>query len=334
MKTREKVLQALQDTEEYRSGEEISALCGVSRVAVWKQIQNLQAEGYEIESQHGKGYRLVKNTDRIQKEDMLQRFGGIYFGGPMEIRCFEEIDSTNLELKRQLLAGGKNGSVVTADHQTAGRGRLGRQWTEEKGSALTFSVLLEPGVPLEQTSRYSFVMAVSVAEGIADVTGMKALLKWPNDVLVEGKKVCGILLELVAEMAQVQYIIAGIGINVNQKPEDFSEEVREKAASLAMLKGEPFARADVLEGVLRRIEENVQLMQMVGFEPIRTKWDALSCVNGKEIQVVQYGRPVVQGLAEGIDENGALLVRTSDGMQTVVTGDVSLRDKDGGYNWN
>lgn len=252
----------------------------------------------------------------------------------MKIECFDEIDSTNLELKRRLVSGGEHGTIVTADHQTAGRGRLGRQWTEEKGRALTFSILLEPKVPLTETSRFSFVAAVSVAEGIRDVTGLPAMLKWPNDVLVNGKKVCGILLELVAEMAQVQFLIAGIGINVNQKPEDFPEEVREKATSLAICSGHNWARADILEGVLRQLEQNVQLIQQQGFEEIRRKWEALSCVTGQEIQVVQYGKPVLQGIAEGIDDNGSLLVRTAEGTCSVVTGDVSIRDKDGGYHWN
>ncbi len=330
MTTREKILAALTATTSFVSGEALSQQCGVSRTAVWKQIQKLQEAGYQIEGQRRLGYRLLNGADVLNQEEIGRALPDGFFGST-QIFCYEELDSTNLEARRLILQGHGQGTVIVAERQTAGRGRLGRPWESPSGTGIWFSVILEPGVSLQQTSSYSFVMAVAVAEGIRQATGLEAQVKWPNDVLLQGKKVCGILLELVAEMSQVHQLIAGIGINANQQLTDFPEEVRQKAISLAVAAGHPVQRTSVLCAVLQKIEENCVLLEQQGFDAIREKWLSLSCVIGKEVQIVRQGDAILTGTAVGLGSDGSLQVQTAQGIEQVVAGDVSLRAVDGSY---
>lgn len=330
MTTRETILAALRATSSYVSGEVLSQKCGISRAAVWKQIQKLQEAGYEIESQKGQGYRLINGADVLNREEIGRSLPEGWFV-PERVFCHDELDSTNLEARRLILQGCGQGTVIVAECQTAGRGRLGRHWESPKGTGIWFSVILEPGVSLQQTSQYSFVTAVAVAEAIRQTTVLQAEVKWPNDVLIGGRKVCGILLELVAEMAQVQQLIAGIGINANQQLEDFPPEVQARATSLAMEQGHPVRRTEILCAVLQKLQENCQLLEKDGFDAIRSKWTALSCVIGKEIQIVRQGNTLLTGKAIGLDADGALLVQTPQGVESVLAGDVSLRAADGSY---
>ena len=184
---------------------------------------------------------------------------------------------------------------------------------------------------MQRTSQYSFVIAVAVAQGIRAATGLPAQVKWPNDILIGGKKVCGILLELVVEMRQVHQLIIGIGINANQVQQDFPEEMQMKATSLAMEKGQSVRRTKVLCAVLQAIEENYDLLEEKGFDVIREKWMELSCVIGREVQVVHQDKSILNGIAVGLANDGALQVKTKQGMELVTVGDVSLRAADGSY---
>ncbi len=247
------------------------------------------------------------------------------------IKQYESIDSTSLEAKRLLQQNYGHGTVVAAETQTAGKGRLGRVWDSAKGAGIWFSVVLQPRLAMEQMSLYSFVAAVAVAEAIHDVTGLTAQVKWPNDVLVNGKKVCGILLEMVAERNQPVRIIIGIGINANQKQSDFPEEVREKAISLAMAAGHVIEREPVLDAVLHRLAYYSEQLEQNGFADIRNRWTELSCIGGKAVQILQHGNVMLYGTALGLADDGALLVQTEQGTERIITGDVSLRAADGGY---
>lgn len=331
MTTREKILTALTATSSFVSGEVLSQQCGISRTAIWKQIQKLQEEGYEIESQRRQGYRLISKADVFNIQEIRRGLPDNFLGGTGEILFYDQVDSTNLEARRMILKGYRQGTLIVADTQTAGRGRLGRHWDSQSGTGIWFSLIMEPGVSIQETSQYSFVMAVAVAEGIRQATGLKAELKWPNDVLVEGKKICGILLELVAELTQVHQLIAGIGINANQQLDDFPEEVQTKATSLAIALGHPIHRAEVLSIVLQRIQENCVLLEQKGFEAIRQKWTSLSCIIGKAVQIVRQGEVCMIGTAEALGADGALLVRTENGLEHIIAGDVSVRASDGSY---
>ena len=247
------------------------------------------------------------------------------------IKHYDSIDSTNLEARRLIGQNCGHGTVVTAESQTDGKGRLGRAWNSARGAGLWFSVVLEPRIPVHQVSLYSFAAAVSVAEGIQLSTGLSSQVKWPNDVLLKGRKVCGILLELVAERNQPVRVIIGIGINANQQMEDFPEDVQHKAVSLAMETGKSVDRQQVLDAVLERLAFYSAELEQNGFAAIRETWTALSCVSGKAVQIVQQGKPVLYGTALGLDDDGALLVQTEQGTERITAGDVSLRAADGGY---
>lgn len=248
-----------------------------------------------------------------------------------EIKQYDSIDSTSLEAKRLIGQGHGHGVVVSARTQTAGRGRLNRVWDSAADAGIWFSVILEPDVPMEQMSLYSFVAAVAVAEAVRETAGLAVQVKWPNDVLAGGRKLCGILLELVAERNQPLRIIMGIGINASQQLADFPEEVQQKATSLALETGKSIDRNLVLDAVLRWLDVYSRQLEQSGFEPVKKRWQELSCMSGKAIQIVRQGEALLYGTALGIADDGALLVQTEHGMERIIAGDVSLRAADGGY---
>lgn len=328
--SKEKILGALlrqmeSDPEGYLSGEALSAQCEVSRAAVWKQIKNLQQEGYEIASQHGMGYRLTGRADRFYAGQILQGLEPGFISKRQEILCYGSLDSTNIEAKRLALAGKGHGTVLLTEEQTAGKGRLGRPWVSLPGTGIWTSLILQPEMNIEQISRYSFVIAVAVAEGIRQATALPAEIKWPNDILIDGKKVCGILLELMAEENQVDYLIIGFGINANQRKADFPADVQQKATSLAIAAGHAVDRTAVLCAVLNAIQRNDQLLQTQGFAAVREKWQELSCVIGRDVVLTGAGLQPLNGTVKGIDEDGALLLQTDKGIERILSGDLSLR---------
>lgn len=247
------------------------------------------------------------------------------------IKQYDTIDSTSLEARRLIGQGYGHGMVISARTQTAGRGRLNRAWDSAEDAGIWFSAVLEPEVPMEQMSLYSFVAAVAVAEAIREVTGISVQLKWPNDVLAGGRKLCGILLELVAERNQPLRIIMGIGINASQQISDFPEEVQKKATSLAMETGRVIDRQQVLDAVLKKLAVYSAELEKNGFSAIKDRWTELSCIRGKGVQILQQGKPVLYGTAIGIADDGVLLIQTEQGIERIVAGDVSLRAADGGY---
>ena len=234
------------------------------------------------------------------------------------------IDSTNAELKRQAAQGAEEGTVVWAEQQQAGRGRLERTWSSsEKGIAC--SVLLTPP-ELQLAPRYSFVTAVAVAEGIAKVTGLTPGLKWPNDILLGGKKVCGILLEL-----QGKHLIIGFGVNVNQEKDDFPPEIQEKAISLAMELGQAVDKELLLAEILNALEANHFLLLQEGFTAIIKKWTESCSILGAEVVISGAGEDKISGKVLGLRDDGALLLKTAAGEKAIISGDVSLRGKDKQY---
>ena len=248
-----------------------------------------------------------------------------------EIRTYDIIDSTSQEARRLIRQGAGHGLVVLARTQTAGKGRLGRAWDSAKDAGIWFSAVLEPKVSMEQMSLYSFVAALAAAEGIRETTGLAVQLKWPNDVLYGGRKLCGILLELVAERNQPVHIIAGIGINAMQQLTDFPEDVRHKATSLAIETGKAADCKQVLDAVLRWLSVYSAQLETEGFSKIRERWQELSCIAGKDVQIVRQGEALLYGTALGLADDGALLVQTETGIERIMAGDVSLRAADGGY---
>lgn len=275
--------------------------------------------------------RIVLNVDR-------KMIGGI--GMDWQVVRYDTLDSTNLEAKRkiqqQIVAqteSSLHGMVIVAETQTGGKGRLGRHWESKAGTGLWFTVILKPNVPIEQASFYSFAVAVSVAEAIREVYALPVTLKWPNDVLLSGKKLCGILLELIPHTQTVYELIIGIGVNVNQQLTDFPAELQEKATSIVLeLKREQKVDAHLLfTSILAHLQKNCLLLETQGFAAIRAKWKAWSCIIGREVLVLEQGKVSYTGIVDDLAMDGTLLVRTSDGIRSVIAGDISLRTVDGGY---
>ncbi len=254
-----------------------------------------------------------------------------------QIIAFDTLDSTNLEAKRMLqdltAEQSLHGVVITAEQQTGGKGRLGRAWVSPAGTGLWFTAMLQPKLPMEQASLLSFTAAISVAEAIQQTTGLSVKLKWPNDVLLDGRKLCGILLELIPYNKTEYYIAMGIGINMHQQKEAFPPELQDKATSIAMASEQTINRDVLLETILHQLQKNCVLLEAQGFAPIRDQWKAWSAIIGQEVSVQQYGKELYTGIAEDIAMNGCLLVRTADGLQTVTAADVSIRSKTGEYSF-
>lgn len=221
--------------EDWVSGEAISTQLGISRAAVWKQVEALRAGGYAVEAAPRRGYRLAARPDRLSVLEIEAGLRTERFGRPVE--AHEVIGSTNERAKELARQGAPEGLLVTAEQQTAGKGRLGRPWQTPAGRALALSLLLRPLIPPTLAPRLTLVAAVAVAEAVRAETGLPVGIKWPNDLQIAGRKLCGILTEMEAEIEQVRFVVLGIGLNVNQTLAEFPPELRETATSLRLALG-------------------------------------------------------------------------------------------------
>lgn len=318
------VLQLLiKNKGKYISGEELSNLLSVSRTAIWKHINSLKEEGYHITSFAGKGYCLVERPDLLSLTEIKTGLQTEILGH--NLLCFSSIDSTNEAAKREAVTGASEGTVVIADQQEQGKGRLDRQWVSPPGVGLWFSIILRPDLQPAQAAQLTFVSAIAICKALRKVTGLPFSIKWPNDILIENKKVCGILTELSAEIDRINYIVAGIGINVNQQKEDFFPEIRSTAISLLLAAGRTFNRAEILRSVLLEYEYQYRNYLHNGFMPILDIWRTLNSTLGKEVLVSTREGSFI-GVAEDINEDGCLIVKKdSGGREVLIAGDVSLR---------
>ena len=247
---KQKLLELLQSTEGFLSGQELSDYLNVSRTAVWKVMKSLEEDGYEIEAVRNKGYSLKKEPDILTKESCASRINTKWLG--KNLMVYDVTDSTNTRLKLAGEQGAPNGSVAVANAQEAGKGRLGRHWETPKGSALAFSLLLRPQIQPENASMLTLVAALAVSRAIDEYADIKTQIKWPNDIVYQGKKLCGILTEMSADMDQIHYVIVGIGINVQMT--DFPKEIQNTATSLKLVTGKTLLRNKLLAKVLEEFE--------------------------------------------------------------------------------
>lgn len=322
--SREKVCQLLQAAPEgFVSGQELSRRLGVSRAAVWKAVAGLRREGYAIEARTGLGYRLTAAPDTLAEREIRRRLSpGVRCP---ELRCLEEIDSTNSYLKREALAGAPHGTVAVADSQSAGRGRMARSFQSPAGKGVYLSVLLRPRLAPSALLGATGMAAVAVCNAVERTAGVRPGVKWTNDLLLGGKKLCGILTELAVEgeTDRAQYLVIGAGVNVSQTPEDFSPEVAELATSLAQ-EGHPVPRAALAAAM---IEEFSRLSAALGGD--MGPWvDAYrrDCVTlGRSVRLL-WTEGQVPAQALDIDGQFGLVVRFPDGgVATVRGGEVSVR---------
>jgi BirA family biotin operon repressor/biotin-[acetyl-CoA-carboxylase] ligase len=308
------------------SGEDLSRTLGVSRTAVWKQIEGLRAAGYVLEAQPRLGYRLLSAPDAVTPSEVLPGLSTRRFGRQVEYR--ESVGSTNDLAKQLARAGAPEGLLVVADEQTAGKGRLGRTWSTPPGSALAMTLVLRPALPPYHAPRITLVAAVAAAEAVRAETGLPAGIKWPNDLQIGGRKVCGILTEMEAEMERIAFVVCGIGLNVNLDRETMPPEFRETATSLMAELGRPVARAPLVRAVMARFEAAYDQLLAGQFGQVLDRWRELSVTLGRPVLVLSVtGAPTIEGVAEDVDADGALLVRESGTgtVHRVVAGEVSIR---------
>jgi BirA family biotin operon repressor/biotin-[acetyl-CoA-carboxylase] ligase len=305
-----RILNALRECGGYLSGEALSERLGISRVSVWKHIRSLKNDGYVIEASP-KGYRLISSPDLLlpyEFADLEQR-----------IRYFPEIGST-MDMARELARkGAENGTIVIAECQTGGRGRLSREWLSP-GGGIYFTIVLRPRIGPAYAPRINLMVAIAVAATIKEIVGVKTQLKWPNDVLIEGKKVCGILAEMDAEMDVVNFVNVGVGINANNSVTRFQKT----ATSLKEVLGKEISRKVLLRALVAEIERRQPLLMSSG---LLKQWKRLSVTLNKEVRVTSLGEDV-EGQAIDIDATGALILKARDGsLRTVLAGDcVHLRE--------
>lgn len=305
--------------DEFLSGEALSAKLGLSRTAVWKHVQSLREKGYRIDAVPARGYRLVDVPDRLSPLELSPLLNTHDLG--QTIHFHESLPSTNEAAFRLAADGAEHGEVVITEQQTAGKGRRGRTWVSPAGLNLYFSAILRPELPPQRAPELTLVAAVALAEALREADA-EALIKWPNDVQLGGRKVAGILTELSAEPERVHFVVLGIGVNLNAGPEDFPPEVASTATSLSQALGRRVNRALFTTSLWGRLEEWLDLHHEVGFEPVRERWKELSATLRQEV-LVRTGGSELRGVAEDIDTSGALLVRTAGGsLERVLAGDV------------
>lgn len=304
------------------SGEELSRLLNVSRTAVWKHIKALKDLGYRIEAVPSRGYRLVSTPDILTPAELSSGLNVRAIG--TSLICVSETESTNILAYRLAEEGAAEGTVVFADSQSRGKGRLGRLWESPAGVNVYCSVVLRPPIMPIHAPQLTFLSAVAVAEAIERVAGLTPAIKWPNDVLVNGFKVAGMLNEMSAEMERVDFMVLGIGVNINMQRGQFPGDLRHPASSLAIEAGHGIERLSFARALLESLDAHYARYCAEGYGPLRQAWLDRSAVMGRRVRVSSQEREV-RGTVEGIDEIGALLVRTADGIQErVLAGDVTV----------
>ena len=304
------------------SGARLSETLGVSRTAVWKQIEQLRQLGYRIEAIPSRGYRLCATPDLPLAEELRQGLAARIIG--REIRYLAETDSTNRQAYAQGEAGADEGLVVIADRQSAGKGRLGRTWASPPGVNLYLSVLLRPPFPPQAAPQLTFLSALAVSRAIAAVSGLEPTHKWPNDVLLNGRKVAGLLNEMSAESDRIRFVVLGIGVNLNMTADQFPADLRTPATSLLLTGGVPVARAAFGRALLEQLDALYAEYLRLGPAPILAAWEAGCDLVGKQV-IVEGQEPPLRGMVAGIDRDGALLLTLADGTtERVLAGDVRL----------
>jgi len=312
-----KILEILEKKGNYVSGEEISKEIGISRAAIWKHIKKLRELGYEIDSKTNEGYKLIKSPEK-QIEFELERLLETNIIGK-KILFFEEVDSTNNKAK-QIALEEKEGTVVISEMQTSGRGRRGRGWYSPKGG-IYVSFLLKPNVSPEKASQLTLVSSLALVETLNSMNyNLNAKIKWPNDVLISGKKISGILTELSADMEKINYIVVGVGTNLNTE----KDILPENGTSLKMEMKEEVSIKLFLKSFLEHYDSIYQEYMNGKIDEIIERWKNNSDTLGKKVKIIGINESF-EGLAKDIDENGALILQTDNKEIKVYSGDVSLR---------
>ena len=317
-----RILELFRSGDGFVSGEALSKLLGMSRTAVWKHVKGLRSNGYLIEAVPAKGYRLLSSPKLLTPLGIgaglvTRRIGS-------KLVCLAETESTNAVAFTMALDGAPEGTVVIADAQTAGKGRLGRVWLSPAGVNLYCSVVLRPEISPVAACQLTFLSVVAVARAIESCSALSPQIKWPNDILISGKKVAGLLNEMNAETEQVNFVVLGIGVNLNMRLSQLGEGLRHPATSLLEEGGVEVDRLRFTRTLLAELDQLYDRFLLEGEAAVRAEWLERSAIRGRSVRV-NCGDREFSGVVQGIDSFGALLVLLADGrVETVLSGDVTL----------
>ncbi len=311
------ILNLLKERNDFVSGQEIGEKFNVSRTAVWKNISKLKNEGYNIISVNNRGYKLKNDVDILNENEIKYR----------PLLFLDETASTNDIAKNYANNDCEDGFLVVADNQSAGKGRLGRVWQCEKSVALCMSVVLKPDIMPYEAPQITLIAGIACAKAINRITGLDSKIKWPNDIIINGKKVTGILTEMSAEIERVKYVVVGIGVNINN--ESFSDEIKNKATSVFIETGVKHKRSVFADEIIRELFSVYKIYCEKGLSALVDEYNSL-CINiGKYVKT--SGREEIEGKALGINDKGEILIETDSGIKSVFSGEVSLRLNDNTY---
>jgi len=323
----EEILKILRNAKSgFVSGEDISFALNVSRTAVWKRIKKLKQIGYKIDAHPRSGYRLIDCPDILTPSELNPLLETEWIG--KKIHYFQEIDSTNSKAYQIASLGAKEGEIVIAESQKKGRGRLGRTWVSPPYLNLYLSIILRPNILPNQAPLITLLSAVATAEAIKRFSGITLSIKWPNDILIDGRKLAGILNEINSEMDRINFVIIGIGININMDKNKFPKELRQKATSLKIETGKNVSRKELTCVLLKEIEDWYKIFLENGAQPIIEAWRKWADIKGKMVKVSSFQETIV-GRAIDIDSEGALIIEIEKGeFKKIIAGDVEYQDRE------
>ena len=316
------VLKILLASSSHISGQTISNRLGVSRTAIWKAVNALKNDGYNIESVNNRGYLLLENKGILNRIEIEQCMHSYKYKTLPKVIYFNQIDSTNTYAKKAADSITSD-FLVVANTQTLGKGRLGRSWTSPGTTSISMSLCIRPDLPLEKTSMITLVMAASLCDAIEELYSTKPLIKWPNDIVINSKKICGILTEMSSDMDGIKYIISGVGINVNN--DEFPADIANTASSLLIETGIVMDRARLIASVIYHFYENFDIfLQTEDMTSIKAKYESHLANIGSEVRILDP-KGEYNATALGIDETGALLVNADGKIKRIISGEVSVR---------
>ena len=324
--TKTEILRILRNRIGYISGQDICESLGISRTAVWKVINQLKEEGYEIEAVSNKGYRILKYPNIITAEEIMSQMETNVMA--REVVFYPEVDSTNTWAKKIAEKDDSHGKLIVSERQNMGRGRRGREWDSPKGNGIWMSLILRPKMNPSNASMLTLIAALAVANGINQETDLKAKIKWPNDLVINGKKVCGILTEMSSELDYINHIVVGIGINANITK--FSGELQNMATSISIQCGHDINRASLISKVMKEFEQYYEIfLKTESLVDIVKEYNENLVHLNQKVQVLTPNGSV-EVLALGIDEKGRLLVRNhSNETKALMSGEISIRGING-----
>lgn len=303
------------------SGEELSRRLHITRAAVWKRIHKLRAQGYDIAAAGKKGYTLIPQEDSLLP-GILQKDLSTAWAGRPPILYEEEMTSTNTVLRHAAEQGAENGTAALCETQSGGKGRMGRTWTSPRGEGIWTSLLVRPKLPPLQAPLITLAAALAMAKAVEGETGLSPQIKWPNDLVLSGKKICGILLELSSDMDAIHYVVVGTGLNVGKNA--FPPEIAHRATSLEAELGRKVSRAAILRAYWHEMETAMALLEEKGLKGILADYEKRSCTLNSRVRV--QGTVEMEGIAVSMDDSGALLVKDDQGtVRRILAGDVSVR---------